>query len=200
MTFPTRVVLATRNRKKQEELLRILAAAEIECDVLTLDAFPEATGDVQETAPDFEGNALLKAHAVFHATGQPAIADDSGLCVDALNGMPGVLSARWSASRDDDMNLSLVLAQTADVPAERRGARFVAAVAFVDGEHEPVLVRGEMPGTLLFEPRGTNGFGYDPIFQAEGMDVSNAELSAEVKDAISHRARALHALIARLQN
>ena len=198
MAFPSRVVLATRNAKKLAELQRLLASLDITSEVLSLDAFPDFTEDIAETAPDFEGNALLKAQAVADATGLPAIADDSGLCVDALNGMPGVLSARWSVARDDHSNLELVLAQMADVPSERRGASFVAAVAFVDAGHEPVVVRGEMHGELLREPRGSHGFGYDPIFQAVGHTCSNAELSPQEKDALSHRGKALRALVAQL--
>ena len=198
MAFPPQVVLATRNVKKLEELRRVLAAAGVTSDVLSLDAFPEFVDDIAETAPDFEGNALLKARAVARATGLPAIADDSGLCVDALNGMPGVLSARWSSARDDQSNLELVLAQTADVPNERRGAKFVAAVAFIDGDKEPIVVRGEMQGELLVESRGSNGFGYDPIFRAQGQVLTNAELSPAVKDEISHRGVALRALVSRL--
>jgi len=200
MAFPPQVVLATRNVKKLDELRRVLAAAGVTSDVLSLDAFPEFIDDIAETAADFEGNALLKARAVARATGLPAIADDSGLCVDALNGMPGVLSARWSRARDDQSNLELVLAQTADVPTERRGAKFVAAVAFIDGDKEPIVVRGEMQGELLVESRGSNGFGYDPIFRAQGQVLTNAELSPAVKDEISHRGVALRALVSHLSS
>ena len=198
MTFPARVVLATRNGKKLQELQRLLESLGITSEVLSLESFPDFTDDIAETAPDFEGNALIKATAVAAATGLPAIADDSGLCVDALNGMPGVLSARWSVQRDDHSNLELVLAQTADVPAERRGAAFVAAVAYVDGEGEPIVVRGQMRGHLLTQPRGSHGFGYDPIFQPVGYESSNAELSPQDKDAISHRGQALRALVEQL--
>ncbi|MBU6213606.1 MAG: RdgB/HAM1 family non-canonical purine NTP pyrophosphatase [Actinomycetales bacterium] len=194
MRFPDQVVLATRNRGKQAELQRILVARNITCEVLTLEDFPGYTDEVLEDAADFEGNALLKAQAAFAATGVAALADDSGLCVDALNGMPGVLSARWSGRRDDALNLELVLAQMRDVPDERRTAAFVAAVAYV-AEGGIVVTRGEMRGTILREPRGSGGFGYDPIFVAEGLQHTNAEVAPEVKDARSHRRQALDALL-----
>ncbi|MFC4053355.1 RdgB/HAM1 family non-canonical purine NTP pyrophosphatase [Actinomadura syzygii] len=191
----TRIVLATHNKGKVAELHRILG----ELDVVGLDEFPGAP-DVAETELTFEGNALLKARAVAAFTGLPAVADDSGLCVDALNGMPGVLSARWSgrygaATGDrDTANLRLVLDQLADVPDELRGGAFVcAAVLVVPGGVEH-CVEGRLRGTVIREPRGTGGFGYDPIFVPDGGERSTAELSAEEKDAISHRGRAFRAL------
>jgi len=194
MRFPDKVVLATRNLGKQAELHRILLARGIACDVLTLADFPDYTDDVIEDAADFEGNALLKAQAAYAATGVAALADDSGLCVDALNGMPGVLSARWSGGRDDALNVNLVLAQLRDVPDGRRTAAFVAAVAFV-ADDATVVTRGEMRGAIIREPRGSGGFGYDPIFVAEGLQHTNGEIEPAEKDARSHRRQAIDALL-----
>ena len=190
----SQVVLATRNRKKLDELHRILEAEGLDVEILSLDAFPDAP-EVPETESTFAGNALLKARAIAQATGLPAVADDSGLCVDALNGMPGVLSARWAGAHgDDDANLDLVLAQIGDVPDQRRGASFMcaAAVALPDGTER--VVEGSIEGRLLRERRGENGFGYDPIFVPLGQDITTAQMSAEEKDAISHRGRALRSL------
>jgi len=193
----TRLVLASRNAGKLAELRRMLGPA------YELVALPESAPEVAETGLTFEDNALLKAHAAVAETGVAAVADDSGLTVDVLNGMPGVLSARWSGlpasdpSRDA-ANLRLVLAQLREIPPERRGAAFVcaAAVAFPDGRSH--VVRGEVRGTLLNAPRGTGGFGYDPIFVPEGGTRTTAELDPAEKDAISHRGRALRALVAEL--
>jgi XTP/dITP diphosphohydrolase len=193
------VVLATRNAAKLRELARILGAEEGAHDRGTqirlagLDEFPGAP-DVPETGATFEENALLKARAVADYTGLPAVADDSGLCVDALNGMPGVLSARWAGGHGDDQaNLELVLAQVADVPGARLGARFVCAAALVTDSGEWV-VTGQVEGRLIRAPRGSGGFGYDPIFLPDGFDQTTAEMTAEAKDAISHRGRAFRAL------
>jgi XTP/dITP diphosphohydrolase len=189
-----RLVLATGNRKKLAELNRILAGGHVDVDLATLDEFPGAP-DVAETGATFAENALLKARAIAAFTGKPAVADDSGLCVDALNGMPGVLSARWSGRHgDDEANLRLLLAQLADVPDERLGANFTcAAVLVLPGGREHVT-EGVMCGRLVREPRGSNGFGYDPIFVADRMSCTNAELDPAAKDAISHRGKALRAL------
>ncbi|HVV09939.1 RdgB/HAM1 family non-canonical purine NTP pyrophosphatase [Amycolatopsis sp.] len=192
----TKVLLATRNAKKLGELRRILAAENVSgIEVLGLadvDEFEEAP----ETGATFEENALAKARDAAAATGLPSVADDSGIAVDALNGMPGVLSARWAGGHGDDQaNLELVLAQTGDVPDERRGAAFVCAAALVVPGGQEHVVRGEWRGTLLRESRGTNGFGYDPIFRPEGEQRSSAELSPAEKDAASHRGRALRALL-----
>jgi XTP/dITP diphosphohydrolase len=158
--------------------------------------FPEAP----ETGATFAENALTKARDAATATGLPSVADDSGLTVDALNGMPGVLSARWSGRHGADRaNLELVLAQVADVPDERRGAAFVCAAALVVPGGPESVVHGEWAGALARAPRGTNGFGYDPIFVPEGDTRTSAELSAAEKDAISHRARALRALLPHLR-
>ncbi|GGQ46452.1 XTP/dITP diphosphohydrolase [Actinomadura coerulea] len=189
----SRIVLATRNRGKVAELRRILG----DLDVVGLDAFPGAP-DVPETELTFEGNALLKARAIAAFTGLPAVADDSGLCVDALNGMPGVLSARWSgrfgAGDQDAANLRLVLDQLADVADDRRGGSFVCAAALVVPGGAEHCVEGRMHGTVIREPRGTGGFGYDPIFLPDGGTRTTAELAPEEKDAISHRGRAFRAL------
>ncbi|MEU5861093.1 MULTISPECIES: RdgB/HAM1 family non-canonical purine NTP pyrophosphatase [unclassified Nonomuraea] len=185
-----KIVLATRNPGKIAELRRILVGFEI----VGLEEFPEI-GEVAETGVTFEENALLKAHAVANGSGLPAVADDSGLCVDVLNGMPGVFSARWSGRHGDDQaNLDLLLAQLSDVPAEKLSAHFAcaAALALPSGEHR--VVEGTLPGHLITTPRGTNGFGYDPILVPLGHDRTTAELSPDEKDAISHRGRAFRAL------
>lgn len=188
-------MLATRNAKKLDELQRILDAEGLPIEIVSLAAFPDAP-EVAETESTFAGNALLKARAIAEATGLPAVADDSGLCVDALNGMPGVLSARWAGAHgDDDANLDLVLGQISDVPDRRRTASFqcAAAVALPDGTGR--VVEGSVEGTLLRARRGANGFGYDPIFVPLGHDVTTAEMSADQKDAISHRGQAMRALV-----
>ena len=193
------VVLATRNAAKLRELARILGAegpGGRQIRLAGLDEFPGAP-DVPETGATFEENALLKARAIARFTGLPAAADDSGLCVDALNGMPGVLSARWAGGHGDDRaNLDLVLAQVADVPDIRRGAQFVCAAALVGpgaGAREWV-VTGQVEGRLIRAPRGRGGFGYDPIFLPDGFEQTTAEMTAEAKDAISHRGRAFRTL------
>jgi XTP/dITP diphosphohydrolase len=158
--------------------------------------------EAPETGSTFEENALAKARDGFVATGLPCVADDSGISVDALNGMPGVLSARWSGVHGNDpANTALLLAQLADVPAQRRGAAFVSGCALVwgTGESEHVVVRGEWPGTVATEPRGDGGFGYDPVFVPLGSDRSAAELSPAEKDAASHRGRALVQLLPALR-
>jgi XTP/dITP diphosphohydrolase len=197
---PVRVVLATRNAHKVAELRRILAAAGFDGELVGLDAFPDAP-EVPETGTTFADNALLKARAIAAFTGLPAVADDSGLTVDALHGMPGILSARWSGKHGDDVaNLELVLGQLTDV--EQRGAAFVCAAALVDpATYREWTVTGVLAGSLARAPRGANGFGYDPIFVPAGLTTTTAELSPEDKDAISHRGRAFRALaplIARL--
>ncbi|WP_410640581.1 RdgB/HAM1 family non-canonical purine NTP pyrophosphatase [Amycolatopsis sp. lyj-346] len=196
----TKLLLATRNAKKLGELRRIVAAEGLSgievVGLADVPSFPEAP----ETAPDFEGNAVAKARDAVAATGLPAIADDSGIAVDALNGMPGVLSARWSGRHgDDDANLDLVLGQLSDVPDERRGAQFVCVAALVLPSGEETLVRGEWRGTLVRERRGTNGFGYDPIFRPDGESRTSAEMEPAEKDAVSHRGLALRALVPALR-
>ena len=186
--------MASRNRKKLAELRRVLDAAGVPLTLLSLDdvaAFDEAP----ETGATFEENALAKARDAFAATGLPSVADDSGLEVDVLNGMPGVLSARWSGAHGDDAaNTALLLAQLRDVPDLSRGAAFVSACALVSGSGE-VVVRGVWPGSIAREARGDGGFGYDPVFLPEGSSRTAAELSPAEKDAVSHRGRALAALV-----
>jgi XTP/dITP diphosphohydrolase len=197
----SRVLLATRNVKKLVELRRILVAEGIDgIEVVGLADVGEFD-DAPETAPDFEGNALAKARDAAKATGLPSIADDSGISVDALNGMPGVLSARWSGRHGDDQaNLDLVLAQLRDTPDDRMGAGFVCAAALVVPGGNETVVRGEWRGRLVREPRGANGFGYDPIFVPEGESRSSAELEPAEKDAVSHRGRALRSLLPHLRD
>jgi XTP/dITP diphosphohydrolase len=188
------LVLATRNPHKVVELRRILAGAGIAVSLAGLDEFPGAP-DVAETGLTFEENALLKARAIAAFTGLPSVADDSGLCVDALNGMPGVFSARWSGRHGDDQaNLDLVLAQMSDVDDPRRGAQFVCAAALVLPDGREQVVEGRLEGRLATSPRGTGGFGYDPIFVPDGSELTTAEMTPEAKDAISHRGRAFRAL------
>jgi XTP/dITP diphosphohydrolase len=188
------LVLATANEHKLLELKRILAAGHVDVGLASLEEFPGAP-DVAETGATFAENALLKAHAIADFTGLPAVADDSGLCVDALNGMPGVLSARWSGKHgDDDANLRLVLAQLADVPDERRGARFVCTAALVLPGGRQHVSDGEVRGRLIREPRGSGGFGYDPIFVPDSATITTAEMDPADKDRISHRGQALRRL------
>jgi XTP/dITP diphosphohydrolase len=195
----TDLLVASRNRKKLAELQRVLDAAAISgLTLLSLDdvaPFDEAP----ETGATFEENAVAKARDAFRATGLAAVADDSGLEVDALNGMPGVLSARWAGVHGQDAaNTALLLAQLCDVPDERRGGAFVSACALVCGSGETV-VRGIWPGRIAREPRGDGGFGYDPVFIPEGSTRTAAELTPEEKDAASHRGRALAVLLPALR-
>ncbi|MBF6240668.1 RdgB/HAM1 family non-canonical purine NTP pyrophosphatase [Nocardia otitidiscaviarum] len=190
-----RVLVASRNAKKLAELRRILDEAGIAgIEIVGLNDVPPYD-EAPETGATFEENALAKARDGFAATGLPCVADDSGIAVDALNGMPGVLSARWSGVHgDDEANNRLLLAQLGDVPDDRRGARFVSACALVgDGVEE--VVRGEWPGVITRKPRGDGGFGYDPLFVPDGGTVSAAELTPAEKDAASHRGRALRQLL-----
>ena len=190
-----RLLLATRNPGKLVELRRMLSGFDV-VGLADVPDFPEAP----ETGATFAENALAKARDAAAATGLPSVADDSGLAVDALNGMPGVLSARWSGRHGDDRaNLELLLAQVADVPDERRGAAFVCAAALVVPGGPETVVHGAWTGRLTRAPRGTNGFGYDPIFVPDGETRTSAELSADEKDAASHRARALQALLPHLR-
>ena len=199
----TRVFLASRNPGKLVEMRRILAAHVGDVEVLGLDDVP-AYDEPAETGATFEQNALLKARAGLEATGLASVADDSGLCVDALNGMPGVLSARWSGTTRADRaevdraNNELLLQQLSDVPDARRGAHFTCAVALAcpaaSGGVQELVVHGEMPGAVIRETRGTGGFGYDVLFVATGHTRTSAELSVEEKDAVSHRGKALRAL------
>jgi XTP/dITP diphosphohydrolase len=200
-----RLVLATGNTYKLAELSRILSATGVEAPLAGLADFPGAP-DVAETGATFSDNALLKARSLAQFSGLPAVADDSGLCVDALHGMPGVLSARWSGRHGDDKaNLDLVLAQIADVPDERRQAKFACAAALVLPSGIERVSYGTVSGRLIRGPRGAGGFGYDPIFVPAETELSGAakslaglttaEIPPQAKDAISHRGRALRALV-----
>ncbi|MFT4286226.1 non-canonical purine NTP pyrophosphatase [Nocardioides sp.] len=204
----SRIFVASRNAKKLAEMERILAPLMPDVVVVGLDdvAFYD---EPVEDAPTFEGNALLKARAGFAATGLPTVSDDSGLCVDALNGMPGVLSARWSGQPrgstlgQDKRNNTLLLDQLLDVPDERRTGYFICAVAFVwpgaDGIEQSLVVEGRMTGRVLREERGASGFGYDPLFEPDATPGrTSAELSVEEKDAVSHRGQALREIVPRI--
>jgi XTP/dITP diphosphohydrolase len=190
-----RLLLATRNASKLTELRRVLAAAApAGIDVIGLDDVPEFP-EVPETGLTYEENALIKAVSAAEATGLPAVADDSGIAVDALGGSPGVFSARWSGRHGADRtNLELLLAQVADVPDQHRSAAFGCAAALALPDGRTFVTHGRMPGRLIRAARGEGGFGYDPIFVADGQQRTNAELTAQEKDAISHRGQALRAL------
>jgi XTP/dITP diphosphohydrolase len=184
----TRVVLATRNAGKVVELRRILAGVD-------LVGLPDDAPEVEETGATFVENALLKARAAAAFTGLPAVADDSGLCVDLLGGAPGIRSARWAGEPSDDArNLALVLEQLSDAGEGMRGAHFACAAAAVVPRAGERVAEGRVDGTLLTSPRGTNGFGYDPIFVPLGQTRTTAEMASEEKDAISHRGAAFRAL------
>jgi XTP/dITP diphosphohydrolase len=201
-----RLVLATHNKGKLRELRELLRGQVpgLDVDTQVIDAAAAGAPDVAETGVTFAENSLLKARAVAEATGLVAIADDSGLAVDVLGGAPGIFSARWSGRHGDDAaNLQLLLAQLSDVPDAHRGAAFVCAAALavpaaVDGwgggAFETVEY-GQLEGTLLRQPRGAGGFGYDPVLQPQGLDRSCAELTSEEKNAISHRGKAFRALL-----
>jgi XTP/dITP diphosphohydrolase len=194
-----RLLVASRNPKKLAELRRVLDGAGL--TGLTLVSLDDVApfDEAPETGATFEENALAKARDAYAATGLPSVADDSGLEVAALNGMPGVLSARWSGAHGDDgANTALLLAQMRDVPDPRRGAAFVSACALVSGSGE-VVVRGEWRGAIARQPRGAGGFGYDPVFVADSGGRTAAELSPDEKDAVSHRGRALGLLLPALR-
>jgi XTP/dITP diphosphohydrolase len=194
MTGASGLILATRNAGKLAELRRILAASGVDVNVTDLSAHPDMP-EVAETGATFAENALLKARAVVAHTGLPAVAEDSGLCIDALNGMPGVLSARWAGRHgDDEANLRLVLAQLSDVPSDRRAAHFACVAALVLPSGREHVSEGTVSGSITDAPRGTNGFGYDPICVPASGELTTAEMSPEAKDAISHRGRALRAM------
>ncbi|SDE83206.1 XTP/dITP diphosphohydrolase [Blastococcus fimeti] len=191
----TRLLLATRNAGKLAELQRLLVSAVPGVEVVGLadvEEYPEAP----ETGATFTENALLKAREAVRYTGLPAVADDSGLTVDALNGMPGILSARWSGRHgDDEANTALLLGQLSDVPDGRRGAAFVCAAALVLPSGAERVLEREWRGTVIREKRGSHGFGYDPVFVPEGLEVTSAQLSPGEKDARSHRGQAFAALV-----
>jgi XTP/dITP diphosphohydrolase len=196
------VVLATHNQGKVRELRDMLrdAVPGLDVDTQVVSAGEVGAPDVRETGVTFEENALLKARAVAAATGLVAVADDSGLAVDVLGGAPGFLSARWSGRHGDDRaNLELLLAQLGDVETpEHRGAAFVCAAALAVPDGEDLVRFGRMPGTLAFEPRGENGFGYDPILVPTGETRTCAELEPAEKNAMSHRGQAMRALLPEL--
>jgi XTP/dITP diphosphohydrolase len=194
------VVLATRNIGKIQEFERMLDAADFEVKLLGLQDFPEMP-DVDETGSTFAENALLKANQISEYTGLAALADDSGLCVDVLGGAPGIFSARWSGSHGDDKsNLEKVLRELRELNNPTLRAQFRCAVALVIPKNEnlekrEILREAEIVGEIVMEPRGTNGFGYDPIFQPDGYTQTTAELPSEIKDRISHRGKALAAIL-----
>lgn len=196
-----RIVLATRNGHKVRELQTILddLIDELDLEIVGMGEFPDVA-DVVETGVTFAENATLKAVAVAKATGLPALADDSGLAVDVLGGAPGVFSGRWAGTHGQDWaNLELLLGQLYDVPDEHRSAAFVCAAVLALPDGTVVVREGRMPGTLAREPRGDNGFGYDPILVVEGDSRTSAELSFEEKNAISHRGKAFRSLAADLR-
>ncbi|HEX4256130.1 MAG TPA: RdgB/HAM1 family non-canonical purine NTP pyrophosphatase [Streptosporangiaceae bacterium] len=196
MTPSGRLVLATHNAAKVVELRRILAGAGvIALQLFGLDEFPGAP-EVAETGLTFAENALLKARAIAAFTGLPAVSDDSGLCIEVLNGMPGIFSARWAGRHGDDQaNLALVLAQISDIAEPNRGAHFACAAALALPDGREGVAEGRLDGSLAHAPRGTNGFGYDPIFVPDNLTVTTAEMPPAAKDEISHRGRAFRALV-----
>jgi XTP/dITP diphosphohydrolase len=190
-----KLVLATRNQGKITEFRRILdALAPGAIELIGVDQFPDLV-DVDETGSTFEENSLLKARYTCQATGLPAIADDSGLCVDALNGDPGIFSARWAGTHGNDQaNLEKVLDQLKDVPDEKRTARFMCVASLVLPDGREQVAEGRFEGHILHAPVGENGFGYDPIFQPLGLSISSAQMSAEEKDLVSHRGKSLRSI------
>ncbi|KUJ64964.1 non-canonical purine NTP pyrophosphatase [Streptomyces albus subsp. albus] len=190
-----RLILATRNANKVTELRAILTGAGLDVELVGADAYPEIP-DVKETGTSFAENALLKAVTLARATGLPAIADDSGLCVDVLGGAPGIFSARWAGRHGDDKaNLDLLLAQLSDIAEEHRAAHFACAAALALPDGRERVVEGRLEGTLRHEPAGAGGFGYDPILQPHGETRTCAELTPDEKNAISHRGKAFRALV-----
>ncbi len=190
-----KLVLATRNQGKITEFRRILdALAPGAIELIGVDQFPDLV-DVDETGSTFEENSLLKARYTCQATGLPAIADDSGLCVDALNGDPGIFSARWAGTHGNDQaNLEKVLDQLKAVPDEKRTARFMCVASLVLPDGREQVAEGRFEGHILHAPVGENGFGYDPIFQPLGLSISSAQMSAEEKDLVSHRGKSLRSI------
>jgi len=193
-----RLVLATHNQGKVRELRELLRGQVegLDVDTQVVDAAAVGAPDVIEDGVTFEENSLLKAIAVAEATGLLAIADDSGLSLDVMGGAPGIFSARWAGRHGDDAaNLELLLAQVADIGDGHRGAAFVCAAALADPAGATAVRVGRLEGTLLREPRGAGGFGYDPILQPAGQTRSCAELEPAEKNAISHRGQAFRALL-----
>jgi XTP/dITP diphosphohydrolase len=190
-----KLVLATRNSGKIIEFRRILEEiAPGAVELISVDQFPDLV-DVEETGSTFEENSLLKARYTAAATGLPAIADDSGLCIDALGGAPGIFSARWAGKHGDDRaNLEKVLEQLKDVSEEKRGAHFLCVASLVLPDGREHVAEGRFDGSILRSAVGTNGFGYDPIFQPKGLAISSAQMSAEEKDLVSHRGKSLRSI------
>lgn len=197
------IVLASGNQHKITEVTRILESQGLNREIIGQDQAVSLAGcelpNIVEDGVTFAENAFIKARALAAASGLPTIADDSGICVDALNSMPGIFSARWAGEHGDDQrNLELLLNQISDVPDGRRGAQFVCVVAYVDSKGGDFYVTGEVAGSLLREPQGEGGFGYDPIFVPDGYSVTTAEMTSAEKDALSHRGRALDLLAQKL--
>lgn len=193
-----KLVLATRNQGKVVEVQRLLLEHAPEIQLLSVADFD--LPDVEETGDTFEANALLKAQTIAQATGLPALADDSGIAIDALGGAPGVYSARWAGTHGDDAaNIAKVLAELSQTPDSNRGAQFVCVIALATPSGASHIVRGELRGLVRHEPSGNGGFGYDPIFQPEGHEITTAEMSPEEKDAISHRGIALRKIAPQIQ-
>jgi len=190
-----KLVIATRNAGKIIEFRRILdAISSGAIDLIGIDQFPDLI-DVEETGTTFEENALLKARYTAKMTGLPSLSDDSGLCIDALGGAPGIFSARWAGKHGDDKaNLEKVLDELKDVPDSQRGAYFICVAALVMPDGREQLAQGRFEGNILRAPVGNQGFGYDPIFAPLGMSISSAEMSAQEKDAVSHRGKSLRAI------
>ena len=193
-----KAVLASKNKHKLEEISQITRKFGME---LVLQSELGVDIDVEETGTTFEENSYLKAEAVMKATGLPALADDSGIAVDALNGEPGIYSARYGFddSLDDWGRLQLLLKNTEQVPDGQRQAQFVCVITLLTPEGQTIQARGEVHGELLREPRGENGFGYDPIFYYPPLGMTTAELPPEVKNRVSHRGEALRILYQKLK-
>ena len=191
------LVLATRNKGKIAEVQRLIS---LHAPQITLRSVSEFNlDDVEETGTTFEENALLKAETIARQTGLTALADDSGIAIDALDGAPGVYSARWSGVHGDDAaNVAKVLLELSDVPDEDRGAQFVCVIALAHPDGSSIIVRGEVEGVVRRDPIGNHGFGYDPIFQPDGYAITTAQMDPETKDAISHRGKALREIASKI--
>lgn len=193
----TRLLLASRNSKKLQELACIIKPLGI--DVVSLLEFPDITETV-ETGTTFAENAIIKAQAALNATGLPSLADDSGLVVEALGGEPGVYSARFSGpGATDESNNQFLLTKLANVPDNKRNAAFVAVIALALPAGEILIFRGETTGKIIHNPRGVNGFGYDPLFLSDDLGITMAEADMESKNRISHRGRAIKKLLEELE-
>jgi XTP/dITP diphosphohydrolase len=195
MSTPATLVLATRNQGKIREFRRILdAISQGSINLVGLEDFPHTT-EVEETGNTFRENALLKARSVCRETALPAIADDSGLCVDVLNGAPGIFSARYAGVHGDDKaNNAKLLRELEDVPEDKRSAHFTCAAALVLPDGREYVSEEILEGSILFAPIGDQGFGYDPLFRPQGLTISSAQMSADEKDLISHRGKSLRSI------